>query len=350
MRKSNPISRGAIRLTVLAALLAIVFGRALGEALPGSRSGIDKILEANRLLGAFFTQLLAVMIVVVVGRLAFTLWQDPRFTVGHRVIVTPAAATVIILVIAACFDVLLGPYTPEISLILGIAGTSVAVFASNVSLRPIRLRASGIALLCVATASMAQVSARLLALQASDAALPTQYVVARWLASLATLLDAFALILTAIWLVFLWRGGRYALLAILGLAVTFSQLAQRGSRPGAGLTEVLLSRSLAQLHREPSSFLPRMIQNTQELFAVFVAALLLWRPRDVSPEQRLCLAMVLLSRSSPDIPLCSGLLVAGALGLCLLSMNSLEQPIDGAIEDPTMDGAKSEHCEPVQQQ
>ncbi len=119
--------------------------------------------------------------------------------------------------------------------------------------------------------------------------------------------------------------------------MTFSQLAERGSRPGAGLTEVLLSRSLAQLHREPSSFLPRVIQNTQELFALFIAALLLWRPRDVSAEQRLCLAMVLLSRGSPDIPLCCGLLVAGALGLCLLSTDGLEQPTDSAIQDRTMD-------------
>ena len=322
MSKPNPISRATIRFTVVAAVLAVIFGRALTAALPGSRSGLGKILEANRLLGAFWSQLTAMLLVIVAGRMAITVWQDHRFTVSHRIVVTPAAATVIVLVIAACFDVLLGPYTPEISLILGIAGTLVAIHATGVSLRQIRLRASGIALLLVAAASVAQVSARLLALQASDAALPTQYVVARWLASLATMLDACALLLTAVWLVFRWTWGRYAILAILGLALALSRVSLRGSRPSAGFAEVLLSRGLAQLHREPSSFFPALFQNAQELFAVLVVALLVWRPRNVPPEQRLSLAMVLLARSSPDIPLCSGLLVAGALGLSLLSVES----------------------------
>ncbi len=327
MSKQGPISRGALRLTVVAAIFAVVFGRALGTALPGSRSGLDKILQANWLVGAFCTQLLAVLLVVVVGRLASALWVDGRFSVSHRIIMTLAAATVIVLVIAASSDVLLGPYTPEVSLVLGIAGTLVAMRAASISLKPTDLRASGIVLLLVATASMAQVSARLLALQAGDAALLTQYNVARWLASLATLLDALALILTAVWLALLWTGGRYAVVATLVSSVFLGQLSLRGSRPSAGLAEVLLSRSLAQLHREPSSFFPRLVQNTQELFAILIVGVLLWQPRRVLPEQRLALAMVLLARSSPDIPLCCGLLVAGALGLSLLTADAQESSL-----------------------
>lgn len=326
MSQPYPISRGAIRLSVVAALFAIVFGRALAQALPGSRTGLDKILEVSRLLGAFWTQLLAFLIVIVGGRLAFNASQDQRFTAAHRFVVTPAASTVIVIVIAACLDFLVGPSTPEISLVLGIAGTLVAIHSSGVCLRPTRLRASGIVLLLVGIASMAQVSARLLALQASDAALPTQYLVAEWLASIATLLDTGALILVAVWLAFFWARGRYLLVAVLGFAVTLSALSQRAARPKAGFAEILLARSLAQLHREPSSLVPRLIQNTQELLAILLVILLFWRPRNVSPEQRLCLAMVLLARSSPDIPLCSGLLVTGALGLSLLAINSQASP------------------------
>ncbi len=332
MSRPSPISRGIIRLTVISALLAVVFGRALAEALPGSRSGLYKLLEASRLLGAFWTQLLAFLIVLVCGRLAFITCKDQRFTTAHRFIVTPAAAAVIALVIAACLDFLVGPSTPEISLILGIAGTLVAIHATGICLRPIRLRASGIVLGLVGAASMAQVSARVLALQASDAALPTQYIVARWLASLATLLDAGALLFVAIWLASTWTRGRYALIAVLGFAVTLSELSQRGSRPKAGFAEVLLSRSLAQLHREPSSLFSRPVQDTQELMAILLVILLLWRPRAVSPEQRLSLAMVLLARCSPDIPLCSGLLVTGALGLSLLAMDSEVSSANGAAD------------------
>jgi hypothetical protein len=235
---------------------------------------------------------------------------------------------------AASFDFVVGPATPEMSLILGIAGTLVALYATNVCVRPTRLRASGIILALVGAASMAQVAARLLALQASDAALPRQYVVARWLASFATLLDAGALLLTAVWLATIWTRSRYALLASLGIAVTLAEHSQRGASPQASFAEVLLSRSLAQLHREPSSLFPRLLQDTQELFAILVVALLLWRPRSAAPAQHLSLALVLLARSSPDIPLCSGLLVTGALGLSLLSVEV--HPTSAPENQPTV--------------
>ncbi len=331
MTSPSPTSRGAIRLTLVVALFAVIFGRALAAALPGSRSGLGRLLETSRLLGAFWTQLLAILIVLVGGRLAYVTWHDDRLGAPYRVVVTPAATCVIVLVIAASFDFLMGSSTPEMSLILGIAGTLVALYATGVCVRPTRLRASGIILALVGAASMAQVVARLLALQASDAALPRQYVVARWLASLATVLDAGALLVTAIWLAKLWARSRYALLASLGIAVTLGKLSQRGVSPQGSFAEVLLSRSLAQLHREPSSLFPRLFQDTQELFAILVVALLLWRPRSAAPEPHLSLALVLLARSSPDIPLCSGLLVTGALGLSLLAAQS--QP--GALENQT---------------
>ena len=331
MSQPSSISQGAIRLTLVSALLAVIFGRALAAALPGSRSGLGRILETSRLLGAFWTQLLAILIVLVGGRLAYVTWQDERLSAPYRVLVTPAATCVIVLVIAASFDFLMGPTTPEISLILGIAGTLVALYATSVCVRPTRLRASGITLALVGAASMAQVAARLLALQASDAALPRQYVVARWLATFATVLDAGALILTAIWLTILWARSRYALLASLGIAVTLGEMSQRGARPQASFAEVLLSRSLAQLHREPSSLFPRLFQDTQELFAILVVALLLWMPRNVTPAQRLSVALVLLARSSPDIPLCSGLLVTGALGLSLLAVGP--RAVESSVEN-----------------
>jgi hypothetical protein len=228
---------------------------------------------------------------------------------------------IVMLLIAASFDALMSPRTPEISLLLGLSGTLVAINAVKSCLTPIRLRASGITLLLVVSASACQIASRLLALQASGAALPRQYAVARWLATAATALDALALLMTAVWLMLLWERGRFATLAILGLAGTLSQFSRHGSHSGASLAAVLLSRGLAQLHREPASLLPIWLQDSQELLALFIAALLIARPRGVPVEQRLSVAMLLLARSSPDIPLCSGLLVAGALGLLRLSLD-----------------------------
>lgn len=344
MSFSPLMSRTSTRITVIAAVLAVIFGRALAVALPGSRSGLDKLIYASGALGAFFTQLLAVLIVLVAGRLTFTTWQSRHFGASQRLVVTSAALTVIVLVIAACFDFIVSPSAPEISLILGIAGTLVALDASSVSLRPIRLRASGIVLLLVGAASLLQVSARLLALQASNAALPTQYVVARWLASLATVFDAGAILLTALWVASLWKQGRTALAGVLGLAVSLSELARRATGPKSGFAEVLLSRCLAQLHREPSSLLPRLLQDTQELLALLLALLLLLRPRAAPLEQRMSLAMILLARSSPDIPLCAGLLVTGALGLSLLAA----EPNETSTEVEASAREQADHSQPAE--
>ena len=123
------------------------------------------------------------------------------------------------------------------------------------------------------------------------------------------------------------------MVAISGLSAALGFAALRGTSARAGFFEVLLSRLLAQLHREPSAMFPRAIQNTQEVFAFIMAAWLLWRPRSVLPELRSCLAMVLLARSSPDIPLCAGLLVTGALGLSLLAAD-WHKPSADLVADP----------------
>ena len=316
---SASLSRGTLRLTLVVALLAEVFGRAMAQALPGSRSGLGKLLDANRWAAGFFTQLLAALVVVAAGRFTWLTWLDQRTPHRYRFLATPAATLVIFLVIAACFDILISPYTPEISLVLGMAGTTVALYAAAMCLGPPPIRAAGIVLALVAAASIAQVSARLLALLAGDAALHAQYVLSRWLASAAAVLDVASLVAVVIWITKRDRRGRLVVLVNFGIAIALGLAAQRGTSTRAGFFEVLLSRLLAQLHREPSAFFPRVIQDTQEVFAFIMAAWLLWRPRSELPELRSCLAIVLLARSSPDIPLCAGLLVTGALGLSLMA-------------------------------
>lgn len=340
MNPPHPVSPATTRLTVFVALLAVVFGRALASALPGSRAGLGRVLDASRLLGGFSSQLLAVLLVLIIGRLIVGLWQDSRLPLAYRVVVTPASLLIIMLIIAASFDELMNPYLPEVSLLLGLASTLVAINSIKPSVTPIRLRASGITLVLVVAASASQITARLLALQASGAALHRQFAVARWLASGATVLDALALVLTAVWLTLFWKRGRFAIFVALGVAGAMSHFSRSGSRPGGGFATVLLSRSLAQLHREPGSFFPVWLRDAQELFALFIAGLLIAQPRGIALEQRLSIALLLLARSSPDIPLCSGLLVAGALGLVRLSLLLEAPPMErDALQDTRVDAA-----------
>jgi hypothetical protein len=306
-------------LIVVVALFAVFFGRAMAQALPGSRSGLGRLLDANNWIAAFFTQLLAVLLVTMAGRLTMATSLDRRVGYQQRLLMIPAASVVVCLVAFACLGVLLGPYTPELSLLLGIAGTLVALSAAVVCARPAVVRAGAIILGLIALASIAQVTARLLAMHASDAALPRQYAVSRWVASAGALLDVASLVIAALWIVRRDRLNRFAFPSMCGLALLVSFFAQRGGTPRAHFVEVLVSRLLAQLHREPSAVIPRFCLDAQETFALLLAVWLLRRPRTALPELRACLSMVLLARSSPDIPLCAGLLVTGALGLAVMA-------------------------------
>jgi len=316
------VRSSTLRWMVVTALGAVFFGRAMAQALPGSRSGLGHWLDVNHWLAAFLSQLLAVLIVLVGGRLALMTSLDRRIDARHRLFIAPAASAVIFLLIFACVDFLIGPFAPEISLLLGIAGAGVALGGAAACAKPRFVRVGSLVLALVATASISQVTARLLALQAADAALPKQYAVSRWVATTATVLDLASLIIAGIWVVrrdrlrlpWFWYGW------IAALAV--GAAAHHGASSTATFAEVLIARFLAQLHRAPSAVFPRVLLDAQEVFALLLAAVLLWRPRQEPSVVRSCLALVLLARSSPDIPLCAGLLVSGALGLSTFAARS----------------------------
>jgi hypothetical protein len=317
---------------VVVALCAVFFGRAMDQALPGSRSGLGKWLETSHWVSAFFTQLLAVLVVTVGGRLSLTTSFDRHISYWQRLQIALSASAVIFLVICASLDFLIGPYTPELSLLLGIAATNVALGSAAVCSRPASVRLGAIILALATAGSIAQISARLLAMQASDAALPTQYMVSRWVASTAAVIDAVSLVTVVVWIVRRDVLNRISVLARMGVAVLLGFAAERGATPNATFAEVLVSRLFAQLHREPSAMFPRVFQNAQEALAMIVAVWLLHRPRSVRLELRASLAMLLLARSSPDIPLCAGLLVTGALGLVAIAAESRHSTTDMSHE------------------
>jgi len=323
-----PAPSSALQLMVIVALCAVFFGRAMAQALPGSRSGLGKWLETSHWVSAFFTQLLAVLVVTVAGRMTLLTSFDRRISYWHRLHIALSASAVIFLVIFASLDFLIGPYTPELSLLLGIAATNVALGAAALCSRPASVRVGAIILALATTSSIAQLAARLLAMQASDAALPTQYGVSRWVASTAAVIDVASLITIVVWIVRRDVLSRFSVLTRIGIVLLLGFAAERGATPNASYAEVLVSRLFAQLHREPSALFPRMAQNAQEAFALIVAAWLLHRPRSARLELRASLALLLLSRSSPDIPLCAGLLVTGALGLVAIAAKSLPSTTD----------------------
>ena len=328
MMREPPAASSALQWMVIVALCAVFFGRAMDQALPGSRSGLGKWLETSHWVSALFTQLLAVLVVTVAGRMTLSTSFDRRISYWRRLYIALSASAVIFLVIFASLDFLIGPYTPELSLLLGIAATNVALGGAAVCSRPASVRVGAIILALTTAGSIAQISARLLAMQASDAALPTQYVVSRWVASTAAVIDVASLITIVVWIFRRDVLSRFSILTRIGMALLLGFAAERGATPNASYAEVLVSRLFAQLHREPSAVFPRVVQNAQEALALIVAAWLLHRPRSVRPELRASLAMLLLARSSPDIPLCAGLLVTGALGLVAIAAESLHSTPD----------------------
>lgn len=324
MNNTPAISNGnshlvTARATAAVAICSVIFGRSLAQALPGSSSGLGRILEINRIASGFFTQLLAIMLVASATRLIGHAWAAHGVAPRYRLFIAPAAVAVVTIVILASLDTVVGPYTPEISILLGVMGGTVALNSAAACTKLPPLRVAGLSLWLIGVASIGQILSRLFALQASEAAHQGQFAAAQFVATAAVVLDALSIAVVFVWVVRRDRVPWYRLLTAVAACFVLVNTAHRGASSGANTLQVVLWRSLAQLHREPSPVLPQMALDSIEVMALLLALVLLFYPRRASVELRACLGLIVLARSSTDIPLCAGMLVVGALGLSALA-------------------------------
>jgi hypothetical protein len=305
MIEEFPFPRSAVAL----ALLAVIVGRGLGQALPGSLTGIDNLIGNVEFVGAWLTQLSAALLSAQALRSVLVHVVTHR---GQAVWKIVASGTALLITLETLFSALLSgnqlaPTWAALSayLVLGTLGLG-AVLALGDRER----RGLGLIGLLIVGAGGAHTTARLIALAAAARASSAGFDMARWIATLGFALEAVGLAASFIWLLKPENVVSKAVSAGLGLLAIAVAMQGLGTE-GWGL---VVGRTLEQLSAHPDPFVPRLVRYTVELWglcAVIGCCVLPKRP----PTLLMALGLCLLGRSSADVPACAVFLLNAALAL-----------------------------------
>lgn len=309
----EPSERTAPRLAfwlVLGGVPTVLLNRAIIPALPGSRSGIEVVLERTLALGGISSQLLALTVALLLVRLVSASIGAASSGALERLFILPIGSAVGFLVVAASA----GTLDPELHLLLAAVCCAGLVLCARPALKHVATRSGGILLVLVAVASVCYAAARLVAIRASVDAVARSYVIARWLATSGQCVDIISLGWVVTWLVISRRaqgatrvGVAFLITALLAL------LAHYGQHQDATFIQVISARAFAALAREPGPLLPAAVFGLLDLLALMLSLglLSLRNPNDV--VLRRGMALLLVGRCSLDVPALAGMTTAGAL-------------------------------------
>jgi hypothetical protein len=336
------VSGGWLRAIAAAALVAVLTGRSIAPALPGSATGIGPWISWSERAAAYFTQLFVFAGCLVAVWLQLATLRERRLGFTYRVITVPVVAGVVTLVMASCT----APLTPSWILGLGACAAGLAAVATPRSLAAVQTRAAGLILGLGAIAAILQVAARVVAMHASDHALPALFSVARAVTTGATILEVVSLTVAAAWVAV---ARRYAsivgLLCVVGLAVVLSWGASRGGHYEASFWQVLTSRALAEMTRYPTPYLLPVLRHALEVSTLGLTTLVLLS-RHRSHAVHAVVALVLLVRGATDIPVYALALTLAALIAPLASLHAEAVRTDGSPTssdgDATLEPAEPE--------
>jgi hypothetical protein len=200
---------------------------------------------------------------------------------------------------------------PRGSLALALASGALAMAATPRLVQSARTRAVGLVLALTGLGGLLHAVGQGLALSANLEALPDRFVAARVLETASFALGVLAAGCAAAWLFGKRSTSLLKLLALVLGATLFSHAAVLGSGPNARLYEVLASRSLGYLLRQPAPYLPSLLSGIVILLQFILAAWLVLARRPSSA--RLVLSLCLISAGATDIPLLALALTLAAL-------------------------------------
>jgi hypothetical protein len=294
-----------LRAITLLAFFALLLGRALAPALPGSQSGIARWILITETLGSLASQLLVIVGSLFAVRVLVLTLRERGLPMLYRILAVASGAAVVTVTLGAAQASL----DPIVTLVMGVSAASSALLAVPLAIRPVHTRAAGMVIALAGSAALLHLFTRLLGVYASEHAVLHLYQTARHLAGIVFTLDAGSIVLVAIWLGAL-RSARSALLVVVTLAIAalVSWAALRGSLYGAPGWQVILGRALGELTRTPAPLLMPFLRYWLEAAALLMVLLTVFSRRG-TPEVRAALALAVLTRASADVP---------ALALCLV--------------------------------
>jgi len=309
-RAPGPEERESLSLALVTGLSVVssILGRALAPALPGSVAGITGWIKAFDRVSGFLAQLFAIAGILIATRMVTSALRSNAYDLLFKVVAVPVTILVGLLVM---MRMRIDYSEPRGSLALALASGALALAATPRLVQSARTRAVGLVLALTGLGGLLHAVGQGLALSANLEALPDRFVAARVFETASFALGVLAAGCAAAWLFGKGSTSWLKLLALVLAATLFSHAAVLGSGPNARLYEVLASRSLGYLLRQPAPYLPGLLSGIIILLQFILAAWLVLARRPSSV--RLVLSLCLISAGATDIPLLALALTLAAL-------------------------------------
>jgi hypothetical protein len=294
-----------LRAVTLLAWCSLV-ARLVSTALPGSRSGIEPWIRRTDLVSSVLTQLSVLLGASLLVMLVVTTVAERAFRYSYRVVVVPAAAIVLMLVILASR---MGLDTPA-TVFLGCACLVLAAASAAMALGAIPTRAQGLVLTMVALACASRLLSRGLEGGASGEGWFSRVT---WALAIGRAFELLALSLAATRLLAEQRRhGRTVLAAVLVVSGFVAWGAMKGSLEGAKTWQVIAARALSDLAASPSMAPSSGGMLALDALTVLLAGTIAAWPGRLSAGI-VAVGLSLLSRPGVDVPVSALLLALGAL-------------------------------------
>lgn len=306
-------------------LLAVYVGRGLSQALPGTLSGMDRVVSAMLFAGSFVTQLFAIVGATIGLRWALSLGGQLRLPPALR-------AGAVLVALSVCLIVFFAAQPRQYALgqlILGGVGAAASILLAVAAIRGAlhkATRALGLIAAVCAAAALLHLGARSLARSASSVADIERFELAQAIATMGFALEVGAAVLAGVWL---WRNTGVVTRA--SASVLFACVPAVLLGDASQGFRLAVVRTLERLTAHPDPLLPTSVVLALHLaiMVLLIAALASSRRTGLGT---VILAFVLLGRSSPDAPVGALLLTLGALSLLMVEMrdeSSANESIEG---------------------
>ncbi|WP_437491049.1 hypothetical protein WME75_14875 [Sorangium sp. So ce1014] len=320
-----------IRPLAVLALLAMILGRMLAPAMVGLAVGIERAAHAIELAGAGASQLFAIGAIVIAMALIGAVVRS-RAPYALRIAAIVAGSFVILVVLHATAQ-----RVPDLSAaLIGVSAAILALGSAWDALRIPFMRPVAAALGLVGASALVRLTGVFLAVWANDRGSKALAGATSSVATAAFALDALAVLVATVAL-----GARREArprdaepprprdaepprprlvsplsLAALALSLLVTRAALAGAADDASMIEALFRRALDRLLTRPAPVVPLSMQLFVGALSVVVVALALIAPPRL-PVLGGALALLLVARSAPEVPLNALSLLIAALCVAL---------------------------------
>ncbi|HZF53533.1 MAG TPA: hypothetical protein VE093_33025 [Polyangiaceae bacterium] len=305
-----------VRPLAVVGVLALILGRLLGPSWAGIAVGMGRLTRLMEVAGGALTQLFAMAATVLTMAELLTLTKSRASYLVRILAIVAGGLAIIVSLSAAAVRV------PALSLgLVGVTSSALAVASAWDAVRAPFARRAALVLGLVGAAGLVRLAGIGIAVLAASRISAPLTSAARIVATVSFVVEAVALLVA---MAVLATGSKKVTSPLTTAALVLAFLATRqamvGGADDADLVSVLLRRAATRLLTRPEPFIPLQVQFFTGFLAVFAAASALFSRGQV-PALAGALALALVARGSPDMPLGALVLVVASMSVVLAAQD-----------------------------